>query len=66
METKRTQQPLDNNGQDLSNPPLVPFLEMLIGLDGLSTIRDRRLSGFVQQVVSGEWLQSGCGNFREP
>ncbi len=52
MQTNRTPQPLDNDGQDLLEPPLMPFLEMLNGPEGLSTIRDRRLSGFVQQVVS--------------
>jgi len=52
METNKSPQSLDNSGQDSLTPPLVPFLEMLNTRDSLTTIRDRQLSGFVQQVVS--------------
>ncbi len=45
---------LENDGQDTSNPPRMPFWDMSIKSDGRSTIEQRWLDGFLLRNVSGD------------
>jgi hypothetical protein len=50
---RTTLPPLENDGQDIANPPTMPFWDMRIALDGVSTIEQRWLSGFSLRSVGG-------------
>ena len=51
-----------------ADAPSVPFLEMLTRSDGLSSIRESWLSGFVKQSVSGDstpiWMRQFPGTVK--
>lgn len=59
---------LENNGQDIDNPPAMPFWEMRIAGDGRSTIEPRHLDGFLRLSVGGEaaamWMREFPGTVK--
>lgn len=65
---KSTLPPLDNNGQDLGNPPAMPFWEMRIASGGRSAIEQSLLNGFISQSVSGAsaaiWMRKFQGTVK--
>lgn len=46
--------PIGNDDRAANGPPTMPFWEMKIAPDGLSTIAQQQLEGFIQQSVSGD------------
>jgi quercetin dioxygenase-like cupin family protein len=65
---KSTLPPLGNNGQDINNPPIMPFWEMRIAPGGGSTIEQSLLDGFIRQSVSGDaaaiWMRQFPGTVK--
>lgn len=56
-----TTAPLDNDGRDGENPPVLPFTHMWTGLDGKSRLDESVMRGFGLQSVGGgadpQWMR---------